>query len=436
MLSVGACLIIGVTDGKKGSVMRVLLLLVLVTVVGAGVFYHIRTQERREERREEWRRKEEEAQKLEEERIQREQREKADAREKERARDEAIQLLQSYGAREEMYLQGIIDEAKIKCEMVDVDLKSFSDEMESIDRSVSSKSAVAKKQNNIQRREQIERVKALLDSAVLKRLAQDYGFEDFAALGGRFKSQVEAWAQMEERVQSAKNANREDYYKEMKDLDSDVERKILAAKQKLTASESAISTRVGTIEKSREKATKELEKLRKDVERLRANKMKSPWQERQLKDAEMRLQVEEEKLARQKEVAALASANLLHMEATIAESRARNRGDIATMEKAERDSALDKEEMREKTYALLAEKWENDTVGRLYRIIKSSRAVYEKSILDAEKRMKYLRKSIQNVEFMDAEDIAALKKKIAEDSRKSINEGLQTDIYSGNQEEP
>ena len=415
--------------------MRVLLLLVLVAVVGAGVFYHIRTQERREARREEWRRKEIEEQKQEEERIQREQKEKADAREKERARDEAIQLLQSYGAREEMYLQGIIDEAKIKCEMVDVDLKSFSDEMESIDRTVASKSAVAKKQN-IQKREQIERVKALLDSSVLKRLAQDYGFEEFAALGGRFKSQVEAWAQMEERVQSAKNANREDYYKEMKDLDSDVERKILAAKQKLTASESAISTRVGTIEKSREKATKELEKLRKDVERLRANKMKSPWQERRLKEAEMRLQVEEEKLARQKEVAALASANLLHMEATIAESHARNRGDIATMEKAERDSALDKEEMREKTYALLAEKWENDTVGRLYRIIKSSRAVHEKSIFDAEKRMKYLRKSIQNVEFMDAEDIAALKKKIAEDSRKSINEGLQTDIYSGNQEEP
>ena len=148
----------------------------------------------------------------------------------------------------------------------------------------------------------------------------------------------------------------------------------------------------------------------------------------------MRLQVEEEKLARQKEVAALASANLLHMEATIAESRARNRGDIVTMEKAERDSALDKEEMREKTYALLASEWEMNSVGKLYEIIKTARCVHAKNIHDAEKRMKYLRKSIQNIDFMDVDDIAALKKKIADDSRKSIYEGLQTDIYPGGKE--
>lgn len=409
--------------------MRVLLLLVLVILAGAGVFYHVRTQERREE----YRRKEVEEQKQEEERIQREQKAKFEARQKEHARVEAIRLLRDYGAREEEYLKGIVDEEKIRCEMIDIDLKSFSDEVEIIGRSVANQPKGAKKEYE-QRRVQIERVKSLLDSPILKRLAQDYGYEDFAALGGRFKSQVEGWAQMESRIQSAKNANRENYYQEMKDLEGDVEQKIQAAKLKLTASESAISTRVGAIEKSREKASKELEKLRKDVERLRANKMKSPWQERQLKDAEMRLQVEEEKLARQKEVAALASANLLHMEATIAESRARKRGDIVTMEKAERDSALDKEEMREKTYALLASEWEMNSVGKLYEMIKTARCVHAKNIHDAEKRMKYLRKSIQNIDFMDVDDIAALKKKIADDSRKSIYEGLQTDIYSGGKE--
>lgn len=409
--------------------MRVLLLLVLVILVGVGVVYHVRMQERREE----YRRKEVEEQKQEEERIQREQKAKFEARQKEHARAEAIRLLRDYGAREEEYLKGIIDEEKIRCEMIDIDLKSFSDEVEVIGRLVANQPKGAEKEHE-QRRVQIERVKSLLDSPILKRLAQDYGYEDFAALGGRFKSQVEGWAQMESRIQSAKNANRENYYQEMKDLEGDVEQKIQAAKLKLTASESAISTRVGTIEKSREKASKELEKLRKDVERLRANKMKSPWQERQLKDAEMRLQVEEEKLARQKEVAALASANLLHMEATIAESRARKRGDIVTMEKAERDSALDKEEMREKTYALLASEWEMNSVGKLYEMIKTARCVHAKNILDAEKRMKYLRKSIQNIDFMDVDDIAALKKKIADDSRKSIYEGLQTDIYSGDKE--
>lgn len=402
--------------------MRVLLLLALVILVGAGVIYHVRTQERREE----YRRKVVEEQKQE--------KAEAEVRQKEHARTEAIRLLRNYAAREEDSLQGIVDEAKIRCEMIDVDLKSFSDELETVGLSVANQSRAAKKKGE-QRREQVERVKRLLDSPVLKRLAQDYGYEDFAALGGRFKSQIESWAQMESRIQSAKNANRENYYQEMKDIEGDVEQKIQTAKLKLTASVSAISTRVGTIEKSREKATKELAELRKEVERLRANKMKSPWQERRLKESEMRLQIEEEKLARQKEVAALASANLLHMEATIAESRARNRGDIVTMEKAERDSALDKEEMREKTYVLLASEWEMNSVGKLYDIIKSARCLHAKRILDAEKRMKYLRKSIQNVDFMDADDIAALKKKIADDSRASIYEGLQTDVYSGNKGE-
>ena len=345
-------------------------------------------------------------------------------------RDAAVRMIQSYVEREEERLNAIVEEAKIKAQMAEVDLKSFRDEVSAIEKAQERKADVAAKQGK-EWRESVERIKALLASSVLKRLASSYGDDKFAQLSGEFNAKMKSWIRIEDRAKTAKDLNRKKYYSTMDEIDRDVTTKTAKAKKKLAEANAVIGARkekdAETYKKAQENY-KKLEELRKKAEKLRNSKsVLSQWEQRELDRVESQLERAEAQYERQKELAALSEANMLHVEATVAETQARRRGDTATMEKAEADDAADLQEQREKTYDLAARDYEV-YIDRVRMLIQVEGRRHLQRMADAQKKLDYLRKNVQNLDFMSAADVKKLKTKIAADTRRSIDEGLQDGV--------
>ncbi len=345
-------------------------------------------------------------------------------------KEEAVRMIESYVAREEERLNAIVEEAKIKMQMAEVDLKSFRDEVSAIGKAQERKAEVAAKQGK-EWRESVERIRALLASSVLKRLASEYGDDEFAQLGGEFKARMDSWIRIEERTRTTKAGNRKRYYSTMDEIDKDVTEKTAKAKRKLAEAKAAIAARKEKDAESYKKAQekyKSLESLRAKAEQLRNSKMKlSQWEVQELDRVEQQLARAEAQYERQQEIAALADANMLHVEATVAETSARRRGDAATMEKAEADAAVDLQEQREKTYELAARDYEI-YIDRVRMLIQTAKNRQLQRLVDAQKKLDYLRKNVQNLDFMSAADVKNLKEKIAADTMLSLDEGLQDDV--------
>lgn len=347
-----------------------------------------------------------------------------------RERDAAVQMIQNYVEREEARLNEIVEEAKINMQMAEVDLKSFRDEVSAIEKAQERKAEVAAKQGK-EWRESVERIKALLASSVLKRLASTYGDDKFAQLSGEFNAKMKSWIRIEDRTRTTKASNRKKYYSTMDEIDREVTTKTAKAKKKLAEANAAIGARKEKDAEAYKKAQenyKKLEELRKKAERLRNSKMQlSQWEQRELERVESQLERAEAQYERQKELATLSEANMLHVEATVAETQARRRGDTATMEKAEADDAADLQEQREKTYDLAARDYEV-YIDRVRMLIQMDGKRQMQRMADAQKKLNYLRKNVQNIDFMSAADVKKLKEKIAADTRRSIDEGLQDGV--------
>lgn len=342
------------------------------------------------------------------------------------AKEEALRLLNRFITAQEKLIRVENEELKMKLEMVDLDAQSLSTELIAIDKLVERKANAANKVGK-KIREKIEHVEAMLESKVVARLANTYLGEDFAAERLKFKSQIQQWIRIEEESAEQLAKNREKYNTGVRELDEEVETKLKIARTRLDASSAAISQRAALYKReyaqtkqrrdelrAKEKELANLERMRNKKNRLATKDTLSPWEIKELSDLEKRLDHEEEKVARQNEINALAQANLAHLEVTAAEVQARRRGDKLTAEKAEEDDAVVKSEMREKDYFLFAEMAEKTTLGNLRNAIYNRKAAIGEKLAVNERKLKVLFTAQPNMDMLTAEQINNMRTRIAE----------------------
>ena len=377
------------------------------------------------------------------ERLERERKEARERMELERreraemlAKEDAIRLLQRYITAQESLLKQENDELQIRLEMLDIDSKSLSDELISIDKAVERRSAAAR-QAGRPFREKLEQVEAMLESKVIARLAETYLNEDFSAERLRFKASVQQWIRLEEETAAKLAKNRKKYNKVMGEIDADMDTKLAIARTRLDSSSAAIGRRAELYKEERDRSKarreelrtkakrfEELDRMRNRRDRLSAKKMMSPWERKELEELEKRVAFEEERLERQKEIYALAQANMAHLEVTAAEVQARRRGDKATAEKAEDDDAVHEAEMREKTYFNLANTCEIGTLDRLRIALVDFKSQAAAQIAANNRKLKMLSKTLPNMDFLTADQIKEMKTEIAE----KMAEGVTLDL--------
>ncbi len=348
------------------------------------------------------------------------------------AKEEAVRLLNRFIAAKEKLIKQENEEKKAEYESIELDAQSLSDELSAIDKIVERKASAAEKMGQMPR-EKLAHVEAMLESKVLARLASIYLGEDFVAQRLQFKSRVKQWIRIEEETAYQLAKNREKYNKGIAELDDDVEEKVKIARTRLEASSAAIGQRAELYKtrledakqrkealKEKERQMRELGKMRRKRDRLLVHGMLSPWGRQELRDLEVHIALEEEKIARQNEIYALAQANLAHLEATAAEVRARRRGDKLTAEKAEADDAVRANEQREMDYFLFAQQMEDNTLGRLRDAIYKHKCSVSGQLAANERRLEMLSSAVPNMDLLTTEQIQSLRQELAENLKKDI----------------
>ena len=360
------------------------------------------------------------------ERMEQERRERAEML----AKEDAVLFLKRYIATQKDQIEHEVKLLKVEYELVDTDSKSLFKELAALEQSLDRKVAAAR-QTGRKFREKIEYVEELLESKVVDRLAQQYLDEDFASKRIQFKSHIRQMIQWEDETAARLAANRKKYYKEMKEINADVDTKLNVARTQLDASTAAIGMRAARYREelaSESKRRDELRRREQDLDQLcdwRRSRdlygaMLAPWEQQEARDLELRIEFETSRLEQQREIFAQAQANKAHFEATVASDSARRRGDEALRAKTEEDAAAQSDELREKTYFLLATDYEDKTLGQLRSALNARRLYLSAQLAAHERKLRLLSKSVPNMDFLSAAQVKGLQRKLVGELEKTI----------------
>ena len=385
--------------------------IILAFAICGGIAFHMISEENRKRRAEEYQRAEIERER-EEARMEKARQEDERIR-KERmaalANEAAVMMLQRYVSREESNLKDTIEECKLKLQSIDVDQQSLSNELLALEKEEALKAADAQKRK-VKRRDANERVEALLRSPTLNRLANSYLGEDLSDDLAKFKSHIGNLTRISDEKTKRYAKNREKYQKTIEANDAEVDRlgreasaKLLEARAKLNANVNVARRRVedlrGKVAKLEKKAS--LTTLNRDEkEKLRS------WREQ--------LHIAEAQLISAETTANLGTANKSHLDLTFAETKARRAGDTALSIRMDDDNAVEAEMNREVDIYNAVKIYETRSLDRIRGAMQRSRTVIAERLSAAEKKLKYLTGAIANLDMLNAEEIEALRKSIAE----------------------
>lgn len=392
--------------------MKSVILVVFVGVLGAAIFWYL-TENAKQERAERYRQQQIEQAKQEEREAK--QREEDERIRKERmavvAKEDAVKLFLRYLEKEEDRLKDLIEEAKLKSDMVNVDQQSFSDEMVALDRASEGESAASKKRGE-KRRDEVEYVKKLLSSPVLNRLAQTYTGEDLSAIRGEFQNSVVANIKKREFYASRRDENQKKYIETLGKVDEEVDEKNKRAidetrkvRDKIKGSLQVLQDRV--------------EKLRRQVKKLEDKKMPSPWEKRELASLRKDLENAELQLSNHQDVKGLSAVDSLQNEAALAEVRARRVHDTALDIRTRADDATLADYTYDVSVTEAAMRYKGRAVDRISSAMREYQIRLSARVSDAKEKLAFLKESSTNMDFLNAEEVEDMRKKIAK--RLSIN---------------
>jgi len=396
-------------------------MLLALGIIGGGMFYYI-TENEKVARQEAYRRelaqqaKEEERQakqKIEDERIRKE-------RMANLAKEDAVRMLQKYIAKQEEQLKAEVEECKIKIKMIAVDQDSLSDELVALEKEEDAKEKDAKRRN-AKRRDKNERVDALLSSPTLNRLARAYMGEDLSAMRAEFRSRMGNVIRIHEEGAKKLSDNRKKYKETMAAADADIDNKTKIASERLAAAKRDIEQGLPMLEKRLADLQKKLEKIEaKDLKAKAGGPKLTPWERDDLKRWQTERDVVMEQIASRKATSGLSGANIAHMEVTMAETAARRKTDSAIIEKEESDVQVLKDMTFEGDVFNLAVSYENRSLDRIRNAMMQTQNVWNEKLGVAEKKLAFLSASSGNMDFLNAEEVEQVRKriagKIAEDS--------------------
>ena len=329
------------------------------------------------------------------------------------AKEDAVYMLQKYVSRQEAQAKEELGELKLKLQAVEIDQQSLSDELVALEKAEEASAADAKRRK-IERREQNERVEALLRSPVLNRLALAYLGEDFSAMRAKFKSSVGTRIKLREKTSQRLAANRKKLDEALTEADKEVSDLITKAQSKSADTAGNIRARVNA---SRARVAD----LRKKVDKLRAKEKSthlSQWDEKNLERWSRDLAIAEAQLASDENSLGLSEVDEMHMKATMAEARARQRADVAIVTKQEDDDEAIKDEMFEGDVYAMASDYENNSLGLVRAAIMQAKMRLEADVATLEKKLKLLGETPSNLDILNADEVNALRETI---SRKLVS---------------
>lgn len=386
----------------------VLALSVILIACGAGVWYF---NENEKARQAELARQKELDRIREEERLEKQRAEDERIR-KERmealAKDDAVLLLQKYVSRQEAQLKTELEECRIKRQVIALDQQSLSDELVALEKEEERKAADAKRRN-IKRREQNERVDALLSSPVLNRLALTYMGEDLSAARARFRSHVGNVIKLHEEGNARLAANKKKLTDAIAAADKETDRLILQTHEEGKRTYGSIQARIGAMRNRVDDLRSKVEKLKK---KSRSVKL-SQWEERDLDRWTRDLEVAEAQLASDENSLGLGGVSLMHVKATMAETKARRTADTALNEKEDEDVAVLKDISFEGDVFVLATGYEERSLGMIRAALKQAGDALDGQIGQIESKLKYLSEVPANMDFLSSAEVEELRKKVS-----------------------
>ena len=408
--------------------MKAVMLVLITGALGAAGFWYI-TENARMDRAIEYRRRMEQQAKIEAEEKERIARQKAEDERirKERAaaaaKEDAVRLFLNYIDREESRLKEEIEEEKINLEKIGIDQSALDAELAAIERANEMRVSSGEKRGETQQRDKVERVRALLKSAVLNRLARTYCGNDLSALRSEFEGEMQKIKDVDDRYKKRIGENLKKYDETVKGVDAAVERKSRAARAKFETIQNRIDdpkelARIKEQLKIVEKLIDEINDRYKGSARSSMNKYDMDKLER-LRAQQTTLQTQ---LSHYEEISGLAAANLAHVEATEAETEARRKYDRAgkslTMGN---DMALLERDYEQDVYNRVRE-FEKRALDRLRYTMNVRRLSHEHLLGQAQKHLGYLKTKAVNIDFLTAEELADMRRDIAKRISKSIIE--------------
>jgi len=336
------------------------------------------------------------------------------------AKEDAVRMLQKYIAKQEEQLKAEVEECKIKIKMIAVDQDSLSDELVALEKEEDAKEKDAKRRN-AKRRDKNERVDALLSSPTLNRLARAYMGEDLSAMRAEFRSRMGNVIRIHEEGAKKLSDNRKKYKETMAAADADIDNKTKIASERLAAAKRDIEQGLPMLEKRLADLQKKLEKIEaKDLKAKAGGPKLTPWERDDLKRWQTERDVVMEQIASRKATSGLSGANIAHMEVTMAETAARRKTDSAIIEKEESDVQVLKDMTFEGDVFNLAVSYENRSLDRIRNAMMQTQNVWNEKLGVAEKKLAFLSASSGNMDFLNAEEVEQVRKriagKIAEDS--------------------
>ena len=111
-----------------------------------------------------------------------------------------MRMFLNYIDREEERLKEEVEEAEINLQKIEVDQSSFEDELRAIERANEIRVASNDKRGESQR-DMVERVRAMLKSVVLNRLARTYCGEDLSRMRSAFEGEMRKIKDVDDKYQ-------------------------------------------------------------------------------------------------------------------------------------------------------------------------------------------------------------------------------------------
>ena len=401
--------------------MRIVTIVLFIVGLAAAGFWYITENSRADRELAYQRQKEQQAkiEAMEEERAKR-QREEDERIRKERAatvaKEDAVRMFLNYIDREEERLKDEVEEAEIGLQKIEIDQSSFEDELQAIERANEARVASNDKRGESQR-DMVERVRAMLKSVVLNRLARTYCGEDLSRKRSEFEGEMRKIKYLDDKYQKRIKGNLKKYDEIVKGVDAEVDKKTKGARSKYESLQKQISPdRLNLLKKELADVESKIEK------NMRKKHMRTRWDERDLEKLQQQQILLQNQVAQYTDISELASAGSMHMDVTEAETAARRKYDRAgqalTMDNT---AALMERDYEQDVYNRVRE-FENESLGRIRTAMNLHRNVRAEALAKANKHLSYLRQKAVNLDFLTVEEIEAMRKEIASSISKSIIE--------------
>ena len=401
--------------------MKIVVLVVVIAVLGAAGFWYI-TENYRADREIAYQRQQEQQAKIEameKERAER-QREEDERIRKERtanvAKEDAMRMFLSYIDREEARLKDEVEETQINLQKIEVDQSSLEEELQAIERANEARVASSEKRGEVQR-DIVERVRALLKSVTLNRLAREYCGEDLSKLHSEFEAEMKKTKDVDDRYQKRMKGNLKKYDETVKGVDAEVDKKTKLARAKYESIQKQMDPdRLNKLKKQLADIEQKIEK------NLRKKQARTKWDERDLTQLQQQQVLLQNQVSQYADVGGLAAAGTMHMDVTEAETAARRKYDRAGKALTMDNDAALMERMYEQSVYERVREFRGRSLDRIQSAINSRWSVLAGTLAKAKKHLSYLKQKAVNLDLLTAEEIETMRKDIANSISRSIIE--------------